>query len=972
MKKIIIIFYFFSFSCWSQKTVPTNAKTQTIQYIPLDSLIEKSLFFTDNLGNGTLKTNSKKLYTFLGQLNDQKKIRQLRNEDDFAIKNLQSSTLVKLILHVHAPNKAMDSVIFYQKKILSLTDRKNIRACAYGATAFAYQKNDMMTEAIKNYEKTFEELKASKPEDPSSFKVSPLVNIIECLLELGSIEHAERRLLALSQAINEIPQHTKYNQWQQLIKILQASIFVDSKRYGQALDVLTTVDKSKIKTQHLLTKYYLISCQTQTGLANYALADYYLEKQFSTKENINDISSISYYIRKLSFALYDKNKEKAAIYFKKIDKLTTANKEYKSPENFEVLSRYYASKNDYKKAFDYLKENNLLKYNADRKNAKIRLDIDRFYVQVNTALVDMKQLNVEKDELIITNRLFYMGVGVITLILFGIILIFLTGYRRIKQYKLDVLIKSKQTLMASEQALIESNRSIVESKQKFLENVSHEIRTPITAIMGYLTLLQENSLNPEKRKKYATSAFRNSEKMILSLNRFLALLRAEKSPVVNSKNTSIIFKTFIQQVISSFLPDFEIKNILFYYHTNIENNLSITYDIESLRTILNNLMSNAIKYSNSNTSIYLTLNFTETHLQITVKDQGIGISEDEKEKVFSRFYQSKDNATEGGFGIGLSLITELVQKLNGIIRLQTELNVGSVFFIDLPFELPNYSLHAAKTQKEFKLLSLDPSLVIKTKENSNYPKALIVDDNLEMIAYFKELFSGFLQCTFAFNGAEALVKAKEISFDIIISDLKMPVMNGADFKLALNKIENQKEIPFIMISAIFYNKLEDLKNALGLHEYIEKPFTKDEIFSRVQFALERSMNRKKIFDISRTNLDFDNTSAVLIEKIKECILSNLTNTDFNVTMLAEVCGYEQKKLNQILKNKLGLGLINIILEVRLLKAYEFIIKNSFPTQNEVMYAVGLNSRSYFNKKFEKRFGIKVGELKKKNDCLNLK
>jgi AraC-like DNA-binding protein len=89
-------------------------------------------------------------------------------------------------------------------------------------------------------------------------------------------------------------------------------------------------------------------------------------------------------------------------------------------------------------------------------------------------------------------------------------------------------------------------------------------------------------------------------------------------------------------------------------------------------------------------------------------------------------------------------------------------------------------------------------------------------------------------------------------------------------------------------------------------------------------------------------------------------------------MLAEICGYEQKKLNQILKNKLGLGLINIVLEVRLLKAYEFIIKNSFSTQNEVMYAVGLNSRSYFNKKFEKRFGIKVGELKKKNDCLNLK
>lgn len=145
----------------------------------------------------------------------------------------------------------------------------------------------------------------------------------------------------------------------------------------------------------------------------------------------------------------------------------------------------------------------------------------------------------------------------------------------------------------------------------------------------------------------------------------------------------------------------------------MEDNLNIICDIESLRTILNNLISNAIKYSNSNTSIYVRLNFTETHLQITVKFQGIGISE--KEKVFSHFYQSRDNATEGGFGIGLSLITKLAQKLNDIIRLQTELNIGSIFFYKPPFELPKYFLCASNAQKEFKLLSLELSLVIKRK-----------------------------------------------------------------------------------------------------------------------------------------------------------------------------------------------------------------------------------------------------------------
>jgi AraC-like DNA-binding protein len=196
-------------------------------------------------------------------------------------------------------------------------------------------------------------------------------------------------------------------------------------------------------------------------------------------------------------------------------------------------------------------------------------------------------------------------------------------------------------------------------------------------------------------------------------------------------------------------------------------------------------------------------------------------------------------------------------------------------------------------------------------------------------------------------------------------------MNGADFKAALNKIDTQKDIPFIMITAVFYNKLDDLKNTLSLHEYLEKPFTKDELLSRVHFAIERTINIKKISNISDTAVNFDGSESDLIVKIKECILTNLTNPDFNTTTLAEACNFDSKKLNQILKSKLGLSLVNIILEVRLLKAYEIIIKNSFPTQKEVMYAVGINSRSYFYKKFEERFGIKVGELRKKNPSLDL-
>jgi len=166
------------------------------------------------------------------------------------------------------------------------------------------------------------------------------------------------------------------------------------------------------------------------------------------------------------------------------------------------------------------------------------------------------------------------------------------------------------------------------------------------------------------------------------------------------------------------------------------------------------------------------------------------------------------------------------------------------------------------------------------------------------------------------------------------------------------------------MSSVSEIKSNKLKTDLGINEYLEKPFTKNEIISRVQFCLERTLNRKKIVGEKITTA-FDSNSNRLVEQIRECIVSNITNPELNVNMLAETCGYGQKKLNEILKYKLGLSLVNVILEVRLLKAYELIVKNKYTTIKEVMFAVGINSRPYFYKKFNERFGIKIGDLKSK-------
>jgi len=966
MRKIIILFCFVSGFCWSQKKIETSTtteKAENTKYVSLDSLKVILVYNSDKLkGRLSSKAASKIIYPFLKVLKNQKKIHSQRNsKDKEGINLIQIETILDLIRYVHAQNRSIDSTFYYHKKIIELTNDPKILADSYGRLGYAYSLNNMKVKAINYYEKGLNIKRKFKNKEKL---ISPLVNITNHLIELESYEHAKHHIIELTQAIESNPESNIYENRKQLVKIMQAKLLTAKKKYKEALQILNKVDTTEIKIT-LKNRYFSILSETYKGINNFSLGELYLDKAYIFNENILDISNIRYYVQKLSYALHANNLKKSDTYFKKINKIILNNDKYKKFETFTVLSRYHASKKEFQKAFVSIQKATLLKNNSDRIDAKNKSEVDSYFIKFNKELQAMKQLADLKDAVITKNRTLYINTTLfIVFISFSIIALLIAIYYISRTFR-------KKTEYQNEIKIL-SEKTILESKQRFLDNMSHEIRTPITSIMGYLKLLQENSINAEKRKKYTTKAYANTQKMITDLNSFLTLLRAEKGKLNSNKKTTLPFNQFMKKIIANYLPNIEIKKIHFYYKTNAKDSLNINYDFESLKIILNNLISNAIKYSNSNKNIYLNIYFSLEGIEISIRDEGFGIPEEEKEMIFTRFYQTKQNISTGGIGIGLALLAELVNKLNGLVRVESEINVGSIFYINLPYELNKHTLHTNSLVKEFDLISIEKCSKEDVKKTTTYPKVLIVDDNLEMISYLKEIFLDTLECTFAFNGLEALEKVKEHTFDLIISDLRMPLLSGAEFKEALNEIDDQKDIPFIMITAVFYNKLENLKNTLNLNEYIEKPFSKDEILSRVQNMLERTLNRKKILNlepVTQDEVNFDSSSADLVEKIKECILSNLTNPEFNVTMLSKMCGYERKKLNKILKSKIGLSIVNIILEIRLLKAYEYIVKNRFPTLNEVMYAVGINSRSYFSKKFEERFGLKVGELRKKNTIL---
>ena len=842
--------------------------------------------------------------------------------------------------HASGVRDNTDSIDYYRNEILSITNDQTLRARSHGYSAYVFNKLNRLTESIEHYNKALQILEFPESKNNRPFQIRVLVNLNASLLELEITDTAEKNYAKLEETILDMSSHKRYKNYKALLKIEKAYILIFKHEFEESLKILNSIDEDNLDRKMLKQRYYDNLHQTYLGLKNYTLGEYYFDKANPKDE----YKEVNYYYNKLRYAIGKNNINKADLHYKNIKS------NYDNSLNGRILSDYFTLKKEHEKANIHLRRALVLMQKEETNRISDRKVVYEFYNDFSEQLAEMKTLNKLKEQEIIDNKLLYTKIGFAVLFIIIIILTFVEWANRKKRYLDNLTQKSKRT--------------ILEAKEQFLENMSHEIRTPITSILGYLSLLKEENLILDKRLNYTNSAIDNTNKMMDSLDNFLNLTSLEGGSKFKNIETSINISNFIQKIKTTFTANLEIKKIKLFFKTNAEDNLIINFDIESLIIIVNNLISNAIKYSNSNTSIYLTLFFEESKLRLIVKDEGFGISENEKETIFSRFYQTKNNTSNSGFGIGLSLTNNLIKKLNGKISLETAVNVGSVFKVELPIVINNYNLNTTQIDQKFKEICTNQCIEPEINKNNNLPKALVVDDNTEMIIYLKEIFSDFLDCTFAFNGKEALGKIEEQSFEIIISDLKMPVMNGIEFKEALNEKATSKNIPFIYMTSVVKDKVEDF-NLLNFEDYIEKPFRKDEMLSRIQFALEKTLNRKKLTQSTPTEINFESSSKDLIKKVKNCILENLTNPDFNVVKLCEVCGYGQKKLNEILKAKIGLSIVNTILEIRLLKAYDLIIKNRYETLKEIVYAVGMNSRPYFNKKFEIRFGIKPGELRKK-------
>ncbi len=487
-------------------------------------------------------------------------------------------------------------------------------------------------------------------------------------------------------------------------------------------------------------------------------------------------------------------------------------------------------------------------------------------------------------------------------------------------------------------------------KSQFFTNISHEIRTPLTLIKGHADDLKNLSSKDVKIEAIQQNINQQINSITEIVDNVLDLAKMKSSNFkLKTKHANI--SDLIEKIYLSFESLFYQKNIDFDLSLNSKNYIT-NIDPIFIERALNNILLNALKYTEKG-SVTLDVSRKKQFLNITVSDTGIGISKNNIENIFNRFYQVNNDINQsGGSGIGLAFSKEIIELHEGTLTAKSKPNIGSSFIITLP-------LTPKKTAQEtpIKTSSVTNNLLKSLPKNNIESNTifLIVDDNLDMRKYLKSILQNYT-CLEAKNGIEALEIAQNRKVDFIITDYMMPKMNGLTLITNLNKRKNR--IPIIMLTAKndIDSKLEVLN--LGIDDYVTKPFEKEELLIRINNAIKNYHNKVKYNEENNLGTFSIPKEKDLLKEIELHVNNNSDKKELNQDFLSEKFNISKSSLYRHIKSKTGMSPKEFITEIRLQKARRILENNSDILLKQLALEVGFQHTSYFSTIFTNRFGYK--------------
>lgn len=539
--------------------------------------------------------------------------------------------------------------------------------------------------------------------------------------------------------------------------------------------------------------------------------------------------------------------------------------------------------------------------------------------------------------------------------------------------------KSMEAQLEIERRDKEHQEEINQMKMRFFINISHELRTPLTLI---LTPLQEiiNKISDRWTRNQLEYIQRNANRLLHLVNQLMDYRRAELG-VFELKAKKGNAHQLIQDNFLFYDKLARHKKITYTLHSELEDK-EVLFDANYLELIVNNLLSNAFKYTESGQSITVTLKEENGWLLLQVSDTGIGIPINKQGKIFERFYQIESEHV--GSGIGLSLVQRLIELHHGRIELDSEENKGSTFSVYLPQDLSVYKpseLASNDEQNEEEqvystnskaMYFIDTEKVENESVESGDKKRgtiLIVEDNNEIRRYLSNGLADLFNTLEAGNGEEALEKLKDNEVDVIVTDVMMPVMDG--IKLCKNVKQNIRtcHIPVIILSAKtdIKDQMEGLQ--MGADDYIPKPFSLAILTTKIQNMMRtrRRMLEKyaKSLEVEPEKITFNAMDEALLKRAMAIVEKNMDNIEFSTDEFAREMNMSRSNLHLKLKAITGESTIDFIRKIRFNEAAK-LLKDGRYTVAEVSTMVGFNTPSYFATSFKKYFGCLPTEYIKKS------
>ncbi|WP_461055723.1 hybrid sensor histidine kinase/response regulator transcription factor [Spirosoma arcticum] len=561
------------------------------------------------------------------------------------------------------------------------------------------------------------------------------------------------------------------------------------------------------------------------------------------------------------------------------------------------------------------------------------------------------------------------------LLLLGAIGLFL--HTRINRVRLvsQIEMREKESIQVKE---------LNETKSRFFANITHELRTPLTLILGPVEQLLGEIFEPQHQDRL-TTVHRNANRLLRLINELLDLAKLEAGNMTVTTTLGNLTE-FVDRTTREFDEEAHRKHVRLQVHSLLIDPY-YWFDTDKIEKILTNLLANALRFTGENDFITVSVAVLTwstgalvanpeaaptDRIRLTVSDTGAGIDGAKLPHIFNRFYQA-DATTDravGGSGIGLALVKELVEVMQGTINVESRPGIGTTFSVELPCRpAPAVSGLAATITRPQPDSMTDESVGVAASDDGE--RLLLVEDNDEIADYIQRVLSPFWQVRRVSDGQVGIDTALADGPDLIISDVLMPGADGYELCRQLKSNPLTSHIPILLLTAkaAFESRIDGLD--AGADDYITKPFQVKELLGRVRNRLEQQRRSRHHY---RTQLLREghlpvasaavNETDKFMNRVYGVLEDRLDDSSFGVEPMATAVGLSRMQLNRKIKAMTGLTPIELIRAVRLNRATELLLTGA--SVSETADRVGFDTPAYFSKVFKEQYHLTPSEFVDQN------